>query len=72
MTDLTQKTVTDVRQMTRAEFETEGWHRTHNTRPVVIVFDDGTKIYPAADPEGNGPGALFGIDNAGTPVGFSP
>jgi hypothetical protein len=28
-------------------------------RPIVIVFDNGTAIYPSADDEGNGPGALF-------------
>jgi hypothetical protein len=72
MTDLTQNSVTEIRQMTRAEVDAEGWHDVSDTRPTVIVFDDGTKIYPAADPEGNGPGALFGITSAGEPFAFSP
>ena len=37
---------------------------------IVITLDNGVRIYPAADDEGNGPGALFtnSPDLLGIPV----
>lgn len=32
-----------------------GWHH----RPIILVLDDGTLIYPSADDEGNDGGSLF-------------
>lgn len=52
--------VTAVRPMTAAELEAECWSTRIGGQPVAIDFDDGTTLYPACDPEGNGPGALFG------------
>jgi hypothetical protein len=72
MTDLIQRTVTEVRPMTLDECEAESWHCAPSVRPPVIVFDDDTKIYPTADPEGNGPGALFGVDSNGDFIVVSP
>lgn len=63
MSDLETQTVSEVRQMTDAELKHEGWNHYHGKTPTIIVFEDGTKIYPSKDPEGNGPGALFGIDS---------
>ena len=45
-----------MRPMTQQEFEEEGWDR----GTTAIELDDGTVLYPSQDPEGNGPGALFG------------
>jgi hypothetical protein len=52
--------------MTKKEAEAEGWDidLRFKTAPV-LVLDDGSKIYPSADEEGNGPGALFGVDKKG-------
>lgn len=59
MTELEGRTIEEVRPMTDAELEAEHWNPRHQ-RPPVMVLDDGTKLYPSQDPEGNGPGALFG------------
>ncbi len=41
--------------------EENGWHTgSIHANPPVFELDDGTLIYPSADPEGNGPGAIFG------------
>ena len=32
---------------------------------VVLVFEDGTKLVASQDPEGNGPGCMFGKDIKG-------
>lgn len=71
MTDLTNQSVQDIRQMTSAELEREGWQDFHGDPPTVIVFEDGTKVFPAQDSEGNGPGALFGVDCDGDLFEFS-
>ena len=52
-------TVTEVREMTREELEHEGWED-DGQAGHVIVFSDGSTVYAARDPEGNGPGMLFG------------
>lgn len=52
--------IKEVRSMTKVELNGEGWDSRY---PVVcIVLEDGTKLYPSRDEEGNGPGAIFGID----------
>jgi len=56
------KVVKDVRPMTKAEMESEYWD---DRPPTVIVFEDGTKLYPSRDEEGNGPGCLFGENEGG-------
>jgi len=55
--DLIGKTITEVRALNDDEAEVQGWEYAHC---VVIILDDGTKLFPSRDPEGNGPGALFG------------
>jgi hypothetical protein len=55
------KVVKCVREMTEAELDAEGWIASAYDKPLVIEFSDGTKIYAAQDPEGNGPGTLFGV-----------
>ena len=56
-------TVRKVRLMTPGEIELEGWsHDIGSPAPHVIEFHGGIRIYPSRDPEGNGPGVLFGQD----------
>lgn len=67
------RTITDVRQMTDEEMEENGWHTgSIHANPPVFELDDGTLIYPSADPEGNGPGAIFGNQPDGTPITIIP
>lgn len=66
MSGLEGKKIKSVRPMTAKEFKREGWERTFQSA-TVIEFDDGTLLYPAADDEGNGPGALFGVTKKGDP-----
>lgn len=47
--------IADFRYMTDAEQAAHGWY----CRAPVLVLDDGHLVYPSADDEGNGPGALF-------------
>lgn len=51
---------TNIRYMTSEEMEREGWTHIYAEVPV-IEFSDGSIIYPSTDPEGNGPGMIFGM-----------
>ena len=52
------KTVKRVRYLTEEEMEDMLWY----CRPVVIIFEDGTAIYPSQDDEGNDAGSILGIE----------
>lgn len=72
MSDVQGKTISEVRQMTDAELQAEGWDgRVAHAAPTVLVLEDGTKLYPSRDPEGNGPGSLFGKASDGQLFGFT-
>jgi hypothetical protein len=60
------RTIAEVRPMTRAELKKEGWETGRHLPPTVLVLDNGTKLYPSRDEEGNGPGAMFGTDAKGS------
>lgn len=64
--NLVGKKVVEVRYLTQAEADIMGWY----SRPIVIIFDDGSAIYPSKDDEGNNGGALFGIDKKGKQLTF--
>lgn len=51
------RSIKEIRHMTEEEMEAEQW--IGQNPPVVIVLDNGAKIYPSQDTEGNGPGVLF-------------
>jgi hypothetical protein len=55
------RTITEVRYMTEEERENLGWY----SRSVVLILDNGSLFFPAADDEGNDAGALFGQDSKG-------
>lgn len=59
------RTIKGTRPMTDDELEREGWTG-RGVRPVVLVLDGGVILFPSRDPEGNGPGQLFGIDGEET------
>jgi hypothetical protein len=63
------KVVKQVRQMTPAELEAEGWDNELGYI-AAIEFTDGTAIYASQDEEGNGPGALFGREKNGKTFGI--
>lgn len=65
MSDLVGRTITEVRPMTPAELRKEYW----SGPGTVLVLDDGTKLYPSCDEEGNDPGALFGSSPDGKQFG---
>ena len=57
------KKIKQVRYLTDKEQKDMGWYR----KSVVIIFTDGTAIFPSADDEGNDAGALFtNIENLET------
>jgi hypothetical protein len=64
--------VTDVRMMTDAELNAEGWEKSWGGFPVMIIFEDGSKIYASSDPEGNDSGCLFGMTSKGESIIVSP
>ena len=49
------------RELTKAELAAEGWDRP----TIALELSNGTLIYASRDDEGNGPGTLFGITQAG-------
>lgn len=53
-------TCTNVRWLTEDEASNEGWDDIRWNNTAVLEFNDGSKIYASCDPEGNGPGSLFG------------
>ena len=53
------RTIKKVRYLTAEERKGLGW----SARPLVIILDDETHIWPSSDDEGNGAGALFTTDS---------
>jgi len=64
--NLNGKTVVDVRYMTEEEVENMGWGR----KAIVIIFNDGSYIFPSSDDEGNDAGTLFGQNKEGKDLTF--
>ena len=54
------KKIAKIRKMTQEEMEEEYWG---GMPPVVLELEDGTVIIPSQDYEGNGPGALFVVED---------
>ena len=55
---LLNKTIVEVRYMTNKEQAAMYW----DFKPIILILNDGTAIYPSCDDEGNGAGALFTTD----------
>lgn len=59
--DIIGKKILNVIKIPDAVFKKEGWeHSPHSG--IALVLSDGSFLYPAQDEEGNGPGALFGMN----------
>ena len=58
--------VVQVRDMTQAELDNQGWGGDSN--PQAIVFDDGSIVFASCDSEGNDAGCLFAINGKGENV----
>ena len=54
--------VVECRPMTDQELFDEGWTPEYGGTSV-IVLDNGVKLYPSRDDEGNGPGKIFARDS---------
>ena len=48
------KTIKECRYLTKKEAEANMWYK----RPIVIIFTDGTYMFPMSDDEGNDGGAM--------------
>jgi hypothetical protein len=59
------KKIIGIRDMTKQEMEDNGWDEYLRDRPSVLVLEDETILFASQDPEGNGPGALFGVTKDG-------
>lgn len=55
--ELVGRSIVGVRQALDEELLTEGWEG--KPRPMVLILDDGTKVYASCDPAGTAPGILF-------------
>ena len=60
------KKVVEARYLTKEEMVGLGW----NESVLVLIFEDGTMVYPSQDDEGNGGGAFFGQDSKGKELRF--
>ena len=60
--------IVKLRSLDEAECRAQAWYLARYERVAVLVLENGTKLYPSCDPEGNGPGALFGATRDGTPL----
>lgn len=56
--------IVGARVMTKEEQEAEGWDFRGDA--VLLELDNGMRLYPSQDPEGNGPGCMFGTSKNGT------
>lgn len=54
--------VSEVRVMSEEELETECWDPDLHQAPQQIVLENGTRLFPAMDPEGNGTGWFVGLN----------
>lgn len=53
------RSITKVRPLTKKEIKMIGWEGMDWNPAVCFELDDGTKLYPSADPELNSPGYLL-------------
>lgn len=55
-------TIRAVEPLSAADRGREGWEAEpwNGNTAVALVLSDGSRLYASRDPEGNGPGALFG------------
>lgn len=52
--------IVEVRALTADELAAQGWDDERQGPQIVLVLDSGVQVFASRDPEGNGPGCLFG------------
>ncbi len=57
--DILGQAIKEFRPMTKTELKEEYWPE--NQQVFVLVLENGMKLFPSKDSEGNGAGSLFGI-----------
>jgi len=57
---ITGQKIVNITTLSSAEAAKEGWDIGRGDACAVIHLENGVKLYPSQDPEGNGPGCLFG------------
>jgi hypothetical protein len=62
MAEFVGRKIMGVRSMTEAEGRWFGWEPVECERTPVLLLDNGSVLFPGRDPEGNGPGVIFGRD----------
>ncbi len=60
--------IASIRDMTSDELLAQGWPSRAWMTPKVLILDNGVMLFASCDPEGNGPGMLFGQTSDG--LGF--
>lgn len=55
--------VVGLRTLHQRDMAANGWEDYTFRSVTAIVFDDGSQLFASCDEEGNGPGALFGVDH---------
>lgn len=60
------RTITGARYLTQPEMDNLGWSKS----VLLLTLDDGSLLFPSRDDEGNGGGALFGVDKGGNNLTF--
>ena len=65
MNKIINRKITTIRPMTPNELSDEGWDA-EQSETTVVVLDNGIRLYPSRDDEGNGPGVMFGLNPDGT------
>lgn len=53
--------IKDVRRMTKKELSSQCW----DGPAMVIILENGVKLFPSSDEEGNSAGVLFGTSKDG-------
>ena len=59
------QTIIEVRHPTPGEADLLGWDEYETRQTMVVVLGDGSVLIPGRDQEGNGGGALWGIEAPG-------
>lgn len=71
MKELIGKKLVAMRPMTPEEYGEEGWDPAPYQEVMVLEFESGVHLYASRDSEGNGGGALFGVDRLDNDRRFS-
>ena len=60
MSEIIGQKITNIRPMTKKEYEELYWDEGYGEPVMVLELENGVKLFPSRDYEGNGGGAVFG------------